>query len=445
MEKVICPLCRRRVIAERFCRPIEAGEAALYLLGKNNPWWSPAQGACRRCVRQYERLAVELGQYSPLFSERKSWIIPTPIRLNVDHSYTGRGITIAFLDSGFYLHPDLIEPKNRVLEYVNILREKSNPDELWREVSEPNMDAWHGMMTSVVAAGNGRLSQGAYRGIACEAQVVLVKVGSIERIYHDDIRKGIEWVIQHKDRYRIRVLNISCGGDYEASYLNDPLCRAAEDAVRAGIVVVAAVGNKGHEPRHPVIPPANAPAVISVGGLDDLNQLDWGGYRMYSSSFGPTIDGLQKPEIIAPSIWLAAPILPGSQVADQAELLEALDGAPDRRLKTILRRRKGVEPILDAAIDRPVNEIRSLVDQLMHANNVISAHYKHADGTSFAAPIVSSIVAQMLEANPDLTPQQIKLALIQSARRLPRYRVDKQGWGVINPRRALELVKLVSD
>jgi serine protease AprX len=384
-------------------------------------------------------LVVKLRQYSPLFAERKYRIIPTPLRLDVDQNYTGRGLTIAFLDSGFYLHPDLIKPQNRVLEYVNILREKLNPGDLWREVSEPNVDAWHGMMTSVVAAGNGRLSQGAYRGIACEAQVVLIKVGSIGRIVHDDIRKGIEWVIQHKDRYGIRVLNISCGGDYEASYLNDPLCRAAEDAVRAGIVVVAAVGNKGHEPGHPVIPPANTPAVISVGGLDDQNQLDWNGYRMYRSSYGPTIDGLQKPEMIAPSIWLAAPILPGTQVADQAELLEALDGAPDRRLKLILRRRQGVEPILDAAMDHPAEEIRSLVDQLMRANNVISAHYKHVDGTSFAAPIVSSIVAQMLQANPNLTPQQVKRALIESARRLPRCKVDKQGWGVIDPRRALEL------
>lgn len=443
MERILCPLCRRLKRAEQIGRCSEVSRAALALLTKNNPHWSPAQGACQKCVQHYEQLVAQLREYSPHFAEGKYWIIPVPLRLNVDHSCAGRGITIAFLDSGFYLHPDLTEPKNRILEYVNILSDKPDPDELWREVSEPNVDAWHGMMTSVVAAGNGRLSQGAYRGIASEAQVVLVKVGSIGRIYHDDIRTGIKWVIQHKDRYGIRVLNISCGGDYEASYLTDPLCQAAEEAVRAGIVVIVAVGNKGHEPGHPVIPPANDPAVISVGGLDDQNQLDWNGYRMYQSSYGPTIDGLQKPEIIAPSIWLAAPILPGTQVADQAGLLDALNQASDRRLKSILRRHTGVDPTLDAAIDQPVSEIRSLVDQLIQTHRVISAHYKHVDGTSFAAPIVSSIAAQMLETNPALTPQHIKRLLIQSARRLPRQSTDKQGWGVINPRRAVELAKRV--
>jgi serine protease AprX len=60
------------------------------------------------------------------------------------------------------------------------------------------------------------------------------------------------------------------------------------------------------------------------------------------------------------------------------------------------------------------------------------------DGTSFSAPIVSSVIAQMLEANPNLTPQQIKKILISTAERLPGYEVDRQGWGVLDPRRAVE-------
>ena len=126
------------------------------------------------------------------------------------------------------------------------------------------------MMTSVVAAGNGALSGGRFRGLAWEADVVLVKVGSAHRIVHDDIRRGIDWVIENRARYDIRVLNISCGGDYEESYLNDGLSRAADEASRAGIVVVAAVGNAGHDAAaHHVLPPASAPSVIAVGGLDD--------------------------------------------------------------------------------------------------------------------------------------------------------------------------------
>ena len=64
---------------------------------------------------------------------------------------------------------------------------------------------------------------------------------------------------------------------------------------------------------------------------------------------------------------------------------------------------------------------------------------KYVDGTSFSAPIVSSVAAQMLEANPKLTPSGIKRILIASAERLPHYEVDRQGWGVIDPRRAVEL------
>ena len=64
-------------------------------------------------------------------------------------------------------------------------------------------------------------------------------------------------------------------------------------------------------------------------------------------------------------------------------------------------------------------------------NNVISGHYKHVDGTSFAAPIVASVAAQMLEANPALTPHEVKSILMRTARRLPHVPVDQQGWGVV--------------
>ena len=75
----------------------------------------------------------------------------------------------------------------------------------------------------------------------------------------------------------------------------------------------------------------------------------------------------------------------------------------------------------------------------LQENDVISEHYKFVDGTSFAAPIVSSTVACMLEANPNLTPQQVKRILIDTADRLPDVEIDRQGWGTISPRRAVEL------
>jgi serine protease AprX len=293
------------------------------------------------------------------------------------------------------------------------------------------------MMTSVVAAGNGLLSDGLYRGIASESNVVLVKVGRAARIRHEDIAAGLRWVIENRKKYNIRIVNVSCGGDYEESYLTDGVCQAAEEATRAGIVVVAAAGNAGHEETPKVLPPASAPSVITVGGLDDKNTMDSSHFDMYRSSYGPTIDGLQKPEVIAPGIWVAAPILPDTPSAGQATLLSKLEMARDDELAGIIRKYKDVDPELDHAVDLAPYLIRQIVWVKIRDNSVISGHYKHVDGTSFAAPIVSSIVAQMLEAVPDFKPHEVKYALIKTSTRIPWVNVDKQGWGRVNPRIAI--------
>jgi serine protease AprX len=362
-------------------------------------------------------------------------ILPIAERLRADERVAGRGVTIAFLDSGFFAHPDLTTPRDRILAYHSLFSRRTPR----RALLDPEVSSWHGMMTSVVAAGNGALSSGRYRGLAHEADVVLVKVGSASRILHDDIRRGIEWVIAHRERYRIRVLNVSCGGDYEASYLTDALSRAADAAVRAGIVVVAAVGNAGHEPRPAVLPPASAPSVISVGGFDDGGEgLHEGGYH---SSYGPTIDGLQKPELIAPSIYVAAPILPGTPTADQARLYALLDAADDASLRGYILDHAAVDPDLVAVADRAPYLIRQLLGAKRHDQKVISGHYKHVDGTSFAAPIVSSVAAQMLEVSPGLSPQRVKTILIRTARRLRGMPPERQGWGVVQPRAAVEAAR----
>jgi serine protease AprX len=300
------------------------------------------------------------------------------------------------------------------------------------------------MMTSVVAAGNGMLSGGLYRGIASEADVVLVKVGRASRIRHEDIEAGLRWVIRNRRKYNIRIVNISAGGDHEDSYLFDPLSQAAEEATRAGIVVVAASGNAGNEADHPVYPPASAPSVITVGGLDDKNTFDSADDDMYRSSYGPTVDGLQKPEVIAPGIWVAAPILPGTPTAEQAELLSMLESAEDSELRSIIRQHPGVDEDLDHACELAPYLLRHISWIKIRDNNVISGHYKHVDGTSFAAPIVSSIVAQMLEAVPDLKPHEAKLALIKTASRIQHIPIDRQGWGRVNPRAAIHAAMVLS-
>jgi serine protease AprX len=392
-----------------------------------------AAHVCPHCVDLFSRAKSSLDSHATIF-EQTSYVLPTPLRMEADERFTGRGVTIAFLDSGFYAHPDLSQPVNRILAYKSIFETGDDPTSL----GTTDVASWHGMMTSVVAAGNGYLSDGFYRGIAPDCNVVLVKIGKTGHIPEANIERGLKWIMAHREEYGIRVVNISAGGDFVDSYLNNSLCQTVERAVREGLTVVCAVGNSGMSPGHVVLPPACAPAAISVGGLDDQNSLDRARRGMYRSSYGPTIDGLQKPEVIAPGIWVAAPILPHTPTADEAHLYSELDAAPDDFLRAIIELHTGVDQDLDEAKDLPVPILRQLITIKRHEGNVINHYYKYVDGTSFAAPIVSSIIACVLEANPKLNPQQVKRILMDTAERVESVAVERQGWGVVVPRRAIE-------
>lgn len=395
---------------------------------------------CGRCARLFERAKEHIIKEAAMQKDG-SHVLSTPLRLDADERFTGNGVTIAFLDSGFYPHFDLTKPGNRILAYRNLPDAERDLSSLFK----PDVASWHGMMTSVVAAGNGTLSNGFYRGIASDSKVVLIKLARTGRISDQDILDGLEWVLENREEYSIKIVNISAGGDAEKSYLNDPLSQAVEECSAAGILVVCAVGNAGHLPNHPVVPPASAPSCIAVGGLDDNNSLNRARRGMYRSSYGPTIDGLQKPEVIASSIWVPAPILPHTPTAKQAALLEKLDKSKDDELHKIIKENPGVDPELDAAVGLLVHNIRQIIALKIGRENVINQHYKYVDGTSFSAPIVSSVAAQMIEANPKLTPSEIKKILISTAERLPHHEVDRQGWGVIDPRRAVEMALLNAE
>jgi serine protease AprX len=424
-----CPLCHCSDSPAELADGLPTEVVAL--VAANTPGWRPEFGLCRECAERFAAALQTLSAHEDRFEAGA--ILPTPVRLGAPDRYRGRGVTVAFLDSGFYAHPDLVEPRNRILKYVDVTNPGARADALRR----PDASSWHGMMTSVVACGNGTLSGGLYRGIASEAELVLVKCGTLRRIKHDDIRRGLDWVVRNRKRYGIRIVNVSCGGDYEASYLKDALSQEAERAAREGLLVCAAAGNAGQLPRHPVLPPASAPSVLTVGGLDDQNRLAFSAYGMYHSSYGPTVDGLQKPEVIAPGIWVPAPILPGTPTADQADLLSRLEDAPDEDLRATLAAQPGVDADLDAALGADVHFLRQLVALKIRSHNVISGAYKHVDGTSFAAPIVSSVAAVMLEACPSLQPLDVKRLLITTARRIAGIDPDRQGWGAVDAARAV--------
>ncbi len=431
-----CPVCDRAAQGELFL--ISALPERLQSIIMPNATATDDGKICRRCVELFDRARRQIESHARIF-EQNNFVLPTPLRMDADERFTGRGVTIAFLDSGFYAHRDLTTPTNRILAYHSIFAEEG--DETSLETND--VASWHGMMTSVVAAGNGGLANGFYRGIASNAKVVLVKIGRSGRISEDEIQKGLDWVLAHAKEHQIRVINISAGGDFEGSYLTNPLSQTVERCARAGVAVVCAVGNSGHATGHPVLPPASAPSCIAVGGLDDQNSMDRARRGMYRSSYGPTIDGLQKPEVIAPGIWVAAPILLDTPTAEEAELYSKLDAAADEDLRAMIASRPGLNKDLDESSSLPIYLVRQLITVKLREGNVINQHYKYVDGTSFAAPIVSSIIACMLEANPRLSPPQIKRILIDTAERVPEVEVDRQGWGVVSARHAVELALML--
>ena len=361
-------------------------------------------------------------------------VIPVAERLNANTTRTGRGITIAILDSGFYPHPDLIEPQNRIIAFHDV----TNPNAKLDAASQSQSWDWHGTQTSVTAAGNGFLSDGIYRGLAYEAGLVLVKVSNRGRITDETIVRGLEWVLANKDRYNIRVVSMSLGGDAEASFRESLVDEIAERAVREGLTLVVAAGNSGCTADHRPIPPANSPSVITVGGYNDNNQLRAHEVDPYCSSFGPTVDGIIKPEIVAPAIWVAAPILPETDAYRRAEALSIIAASPDYRLQSLAGEHWREAAWPQSMAEASPAEIRELAETGLRESKIVATHYQHVDGTSFATPIVASVVAQMLEANPKLTPAAIKNILVATADRSANLSLHQQGYGVLNARRAVE-------
>jgi serine protease AprX len=365
-------------------------------------------------------------------------VIPTQERLGADTRLAGRGVGVAFLDSGFYPHPDLCEPRDRVVAYEDVTGDEPSLGGTSNGGGAPEPWHWHGTMVAVAAAGNGRLSEGVYRGLASEADVVLVKAGARGGITEDSIARGIEWVVEHRDQLNIRVLNISLGGEMDLPHALSAIDRAAELAVAAGVVVVAAAGNSGCTERPHSIPPANSPSVITVGGYSDGNRLDAEGFELYCSNHGATAGGVVKPELIAPAMYVAAPILPATPSYRAAEALSRLAHAPDYLFRGLLRELWREAELPEWVLGAGADEARAAVESSLRERKVVATHYQHADGTSFAAPIVSSVVAQMLEANPRLTPAAVKQILISTAKRIAGAPLLRQGYGVLDARRAVE-------
>ncbi|HZO86975.1 MAG TPA: S8 family peptidase [Chthonomonadaceae bacterium] len=313
------------------------------------------------------------------------------------YGYTGLGVTVAVVDSGIYPHPDLYDPATgrwRILAQVNFVSTALNANDQYG----------HGTHVAGIIAGNGASSTGSnyYRtfyGIARRANLVNVRVldangnGSASAVI-----AGIQWVVRYKTTYNIRVINLSLGHPVTEHYTTDPLCQAVEQAWKAGIVVVCAAGNDGRLYPAPVAgannegygtsygtiySPGNDPYVISVGAMKNYN-----GTRAYDriatySSRGPALlDWVVKPDLVTP----------GNQVIS-------------------LRCPNSTLGVTEA------NHIVSPSYYMIHPTVLSSSAYFEMSGTSLAAPVVSGAVALLLQANPYLSPDTIKVRLLVSATR----------------------------
>jgi len=202
-----------------------------------------------------------------------------------EEGLTGKGIGIAVLDTGIAPHPDL---KDHIGGFYDMVSDRKKPFDNNR----------HGTHVSGIIAGNGKSSDGLYTGIAPEATLVGIKVldifgaGSLT-----DIVSGIQTAIKNKDKYNIKVINMSLGGYVKDPYKKDPIAQAAAKAVEKGITVVVSAGNSGPYPGT-IISPANSPDVIGVGAMNPkTNGIAW------FSSRGPTkYDNLFKPDVVAPGV-----------------------------------------------------------------------------------------------------------------------------------------------
>jgi serine protease AprX len=279
---------------------------------------------------------------------------------------TGSGVTVALLDTGIADVPDLA---GRVLSVTDDVTGKVTACENLSGEAGCGDSYGHGTFIAGLIAGNGAASNGAYTGVAPGANLVSIKVAGRDGSSDvSNVLAGIQWAVSFRDRYGIKVLNLSLGTDSTQTYRTDPLNYAVEKAWSSGIVVVVAASNRGPGPRT-ISKPGDDPFVITVGAVDDQGTPGLGDDQLPNfSSRGPTAaDGLAKPDVVAPGAHMVSLRAPGSAIDTQFP-------------------------------------------------SFIGSAYRKGSGTSMATGVVSGAVALMLQANPTMAPDRVKYALTATAR-----------------------------
>ncbi|MGC2248812.1 MAG: S8 family serine peptidase [Terriglobales bacterium] len=309
----------------------------------------------------------------------------------------GTGIGVAVIDSGIVERRSLSSGNKSDLSRFGsggdsrIVFRKS-----WIKDSFGSDDAFgHGTHVAGIIAGNGFNSTGqgdfqTLKGIAPNAQLLDLRVLDANGEGVDsDVISAIQTAIALKSKFNIQVINLSLGRPVYESYTADPLCQAVEAAYRAGIVVVVAAGNDGRDNSAgtngygTITSPGNDPYVITVGAMKSMGTPTRTDDLIASySSKGPTvIDHIAKPDIVAPG-----------------NLVSSFMGNVS---STTL------------AMTYPQNIVPTSYYQT--GGTSAASPYFILSGTSMAAPAVSGAVALLLEAQPGLTPDQVKARLMKTA------------------------------
>ena len=311
----------------------------------------------------------------------------------------GSGVTVAVLDSGIHPGKDFegagLLKGSRIAAAVNFVASGGGTDD----------KLGHGTHVAGIIAGNGTNSHGlqyyrTFMGVAPSASLVNVRVlddqgsGNVS-----DVLAGLNWIVQNKAKYNIRVVNVSLGHPVYESYTTDPLNLAVQAAWKAGIVVVCSAGNtgrmsddKGTYPENDnegfgaaygtIQCPGNDPLVITVGAMKNADTNRANDKITTYSSRGPSrLDMVMKPDLVAPGNRVV------SVCADGSTLDNAFGGTNDIKLSDYQRTNK----------------------------RDLSKTYYVLSGTSMAAPVVSGAVALLLDKNQSLSPDTIKARLMLSA------------------------------
>jgi serine protease AprX len=297
---------------------------------------------------------------------------------------TGKNVTVAVLDTGVNaLHRDL---NGKVVQNVKLLDLQSLPLGFNYPLpieGLPNTDllSGHGTFVSGIIAGNGASSNGKYGGVAPGAKILGLSAGDVDLTF---VLSGFDYLLDKGANYNVRIVNCSFSADTVFDY-NDPVNIATKMLTDRGVNIVFSAGNNG--PANATINPYSvAPWVISVGAADNNGALaDFSGRGVFG-------DPLFKPSLVAPGVNIAS-------------------------LRALLTQ-TGTLGLLGADTQR--------------LNLLELPFYTTASGTSFTAPQVSGAIALMLEANPNLSPKEVKDILQRSATPMPNYFAHEAGAGMLN-------------